>query len=198
MYACVCESVSVCFFLSNLFRLSVGLFFSHPMCLSACMSLHLSLSLCLSASPFHSLCLSVFLTVCPYCLSVFLCLPVSLSILLCQSVFLTVGLLSLKVTVGLSFSHSACVFSLYLSFYVSVFLLSVCQLSTHLCCELSAAVTVMNAGESSMASKNSVSSSSSLASSFCSLSLPAGRRQVQASGSMRTKPPLPWPPVLTL
>lgn len=71
-----------------------------------------------------------------------------------------------------------------------------CQPSTNLCCELSAVVTVMNAGESSMASKNSMSSSSSLASSFCSLSLPAGRRDVQASGSMRTEPQRP--PALAL
>lgn len=44
---------------------------------------------------------------------------------------------------------------------------------TDLCCVLSLAVTVINAGESSMASKYSVSSSSSLASSFRDLSLPS-------------------------
>lgn len=42
-----------------------------------------------------------------------------------------------------------------------------------LCCVLSLAVTVINAGESSMASKNSVSSSSSLASSLFTLLFPA-------------------------
>lgn len=45
--------------------------------------------------------------------------------------------------------------------------------ATDLCWVFSVAVTVIKAGESSMASKNSVSSSSSLASSLCSLSLPS-------------------------
>lgn len=47
---------------------------------------------------------------------------------------------------------------------------------TDLCCVFSVAVTVIKAGESSMASKYSVSSSSSLASSLSGLSLPSVRR----------------------